>query len=191
MMTSWRDKFLKNLEERDKQERTSYTRLNDQYIEAYTRLLERTAALEVEKAATTIPSNSTSKDPAENEGNSQIRADLAETLRSNGVLKSRLKAAETELEKLRIRTKSDSKSIEELSRDRGVLAQKVKDRDDELKGKTKHFHDVQDEMISLNLQLNISEQKATKLAAENKELIDRWMARKGREADEMNKTLQD
>jgi len=44
-------------------------------------------------------------------------------------------------------------------------------------------------MISLNLQLNISEQNAKKLKAENKELIDRWMARKGKEADEMNKTL--
>lgn len=44
-------------------------------------------------------------------------------------------------------------------------------------------------MISLNLQVNISEQKASKLKDENKELIDRWMARMGLEADEMNKTL--
>jgi hypothetical protein len=49
--------------------------------------------------------------------------------------------------------------------------------------------DVQDELISLNLQLNMSEQTVKKLKAENKELIDRWMARKGREAEEMNKTL--
>lgn len=44
-------------------------------------------------------------------------------------------------------------------------------------------------MISLNLQVNMSEQAAKKLKAENKELIDRWMARKGHEADEMNKRL--
>ena len=44
-------------------------------------------------------------------------------------------------------------------------------------------------MISLNLQLNMSEQTVKKLKAENKELIDRWMEWKGREADEMNKTL--
>lgn len=44
-------------------------------------------------------------------------------------------------------------------------------------------------MISLNLQVNISEQNAKKLKEENKELIDRWMARMGHEADEMNKTL--
>ena len=45
--------------------------------------------------------------------------------------------------------------------------------------------------MSLNLQLNLSEQKAQKLKVENKELVDRWMASKGREAEEMNKTLQD
>lgn len=44
-------------------------------------------------------------------------------------------------------------------------------------------------MISLNLQVNIAEQTSKKLKDENKELIDRWMARMGHEADEMNKTL--
>ena len=44
-------------------------------------------------------------------------------------------------------------------------------------------------MISLNLQVNIAEQKAKKLAAENQELIDRWMARKEKEADKMNEAL--
>jgi hypothetical protein len=37
----------------------------------------------------------------------------------------------------------------------------------------------------------MSEQKVKQLKAENKELIDRWMASKGREAEEMNKKLQD
>jgi len=44
-------------------------------------------------------------------------------------------------------------------------------------------------MISLNLQLNMVEQRNKKLETENKELIARWMAHKGREAEEMNKTL--
>jgi hypothetical protein len=48
---------------------------------------------------------------------------------------------------------------------------------------------VQDEVMSLTLQLNMSEQNAKRLRVENKDLIDRWMARKGREADEMNETL--
>ncbi len=37
----------------------------------------------------------------------------------------------------------------------------------------------------------MSEQRVKDLKTENKELIDRWMARKGREAEEMNKTLQE
>jgi len=46
--------------------------------------------------------------------------------------------------------------------------------------------DVQDEMVTLNLQLNIAEERTEKLKEENKELVDRWMARKAKEADAMN-----
>lgn len=45
-------------------------------------------------------------------------------------------------------------------------------------------------MVALNLQLNMSEQNVKKLKVENKDLIDRWMARMGKEADEMNQTLE-
>ena len=44
-------------------------------------------------------------------------------------------------------------------------------------------------MVSLNLQLNMAEQKAARLATENQELIDRWMRRKELEADAMNEFL--
>jgi hypothetical protein len=46
--------------------------------------------------------------------------------------------------------------------------------------------DVQDEILSLNLQLNMSEERSNKLKGENNELIDRWMQRMGQEADAMN-----
>lgn len=46
--------------------------------------------------------------------------------------------------------------------------------------------DFQDEIAALNLQVNMAEQKATKLERENKELVERWMARMGQEADAMN-----
>ena len=42
-------------------------------------------------------------------------------------------------------------------------------------------------MISLNLQLNMVEQRSGKLEKENRELVERWMILKGREADDMNK----
>lgn len=155
-MASWRDEYTQALHERDKREKASYQQLDDQLIEAckyqtphsfsstnkrapVTQLLDRTAALEAEKAfrETSTP-DTKPRDPAvPTEATAQIRSDLAEALRSNGQLQSRIKTAEAELVKLRSKGKSDSKLIDELSRERASLAQKVKDRDEELRGKTK------------------------------------------------------
>ena len=39
------------------------------------------------------------------------------------------------------------------------------------------------------MELNVTEQKSARVAAENKELVDRWMKRMGEEADAMNLNL--
>lgn len=52
-------------------------------------------------------------------------------------MQTRIKTAEAELVKLRAKTKSDAKNIEDLTRERAVLSQKVKDRDEELRGKAR------------------------------------------------------
>jgi hypothetical protein len=49
-----------------------------------------------------------------------------------------------------------------------------------------YLQSVQDELASLNLQLNMAEDRSSKLRRENQELVDRWMARMGQEADAMN-----
>jgi hypothetical protein len=49
---------------------------------------------------------------------------------------------------------------------------------------------MQNEMISLDLQLNMAEQKSKRLQDENKDLIKRWMTRMGQEADAMNNASQ-
>ena len=41
----------------------------------------------------------------------------------------------------------------------------------------------------LILQLNVAEQKSAELVKENKQLVDRWMARIGQEAEAMNNAL--
>jgi hypothetical protein len=41
-------------------------------------------------------------------------------------------------------------------------------------------------LASLNLEFNMAEKKSKELQRENKELVDRWMARMGKEADAMN-----
>ena len=40
--------------------------------------------------------------------------------------------------------------------------------------------------MSLNIQLNVAELRAQELTKDNQRLIDRWMARMGKEADAMN-----
>lgn len=49
------------------------------------------------------------------------------------------------------------------------------------------LQDVQDELVSLNLQFNMAEERAKKFEEENQQLVDRWMARMGQEAEAMNK----
>lgn len=49
-----------------------------------------------------------------------------------------------------------------------------------------HPQSVQDELASLNLQLNMAEERSSRLQRENQELIDRWMAHKSKEAEAMN-----
>ncbi|RDW88509.1 autophagy protein [Coleophoma cylindrospora] len=195
-MASWREEYIQALQERDKREEASYQRLDSGLIDAFTKLLDRTAALEAGKAvnessAREVQPRNPSQAVVPKEGNTQMRADLAEALRSNGQLQSRVKVAEAELARIKAQNISDSRLIQDLTTQRTLLSQKVRDRDEEIRGKAKLLDDVQDEMISLNLQLNMAEQRSQKLVAENKDLIDRWMAQKGQEADEMNKAFQD
>ena len=159
-MATWRDEYMQALSARDEREKSSYERISEEFIGACklpsliiplpglmfcmkdTELLERTAALEAEKAASESKSEAaTSKDlvvPATaNDGTAQIRSDLAEALRSNGSLKTRVTAAEKELLILRAKTKADTKLIEDLTKERAILVQKVKDRGEELQGKAK------------------------------------------------------
>ncbi|KAG6039855.1 hypothetical protein E4U41_001965 [Claviceps citrina] len=116
----------------------------------------------------------------------QLRSDLAESLRSKGVTDSRLRAAEEELSKLRARARDDARSLRDLATERGLLTTRLKDREHELREKRKLLEQVQDEMITLNLQLAVAEKERDKVKRENKELVERWMTRMAQEADAMN-----
>ncbi|CAG8977701.1 hypothetical protein HYALB_00008728 [Hymenoscyphus albidus] len=206
--TSWRTEYTQSLHDRDERQKASYARIDNSLINAFTDLLARTSALEAEKAATAAsqptPSPSTSNSalkplpPSKRTGSDspttdpsavQLKSDLAQALLSNTTLQTRLKNAEAALAKVQTQSKSDSKALETVTRERNVLSQKVRDRDEELRGKARLLDEVQDEVLSLNLQLNMSEQTIKKLKTENKELIDRWLAYKGREAEAMNNAL--
>lgn len=85
------------------------------------------------KSPSLQPSEATANDP----GVAQLRLDLAEALRSRGVAETRLRTAEEELDKLRSKTKQDTRSLKDLTTERTSLATKVNDREYELKEKRK------------------------------------------------------
>ena len=66
------------------------------------------------------------------------------------------------------------------------LEQRLRDREEELRGKTRLLENTQDEIVSLTLQLNMAEDRAERMKRENEDLVRRWMERMGCEAERMN-----
>lgn len=87
---------------------------------------------------------------------------------------------------MRSKAAQNAKRVEELQREKAVLERKLRDREGELRGKNRLVQDVQDELVSLNLQLNMAEQKSEELGRENQELVERWVKYKEKEAERMN-----
>ena len=119
-------------------------------------------------------------------------------------MEAKLQNVTEDLNKLKIQSSLDTKRIGELTKEKTTLTTGLRDRDEELKEKAKLVEvrpspllrvcwllmvpqDVHDETVSLTLQLNMAEEQSQKLQQENKDLVDRWMARMGQEADAMNK----
>lgn len=112
-------------------------------------MADRISSLEAEKLALESHiaglGNNRSRSPAVQPGEAaandpgvaQLRLDLAEALRSRGVAETRLRTAEEELDKLRAKTKQDSKALKDLTNERTFLTTKLNDREYELKEKRK------------------------------------------------------
>ena len=73
-----------------------------------------------------------------------------------------------------------------MTSERKYLRVKLQDREDELRAKNKLVADVQDELAVLNLQLNVVEMRRKEKEEENKQLIERYMRRIGKEVDDLN-----
>ncbi|KAJ5802935.1 Atg16p [Penicillium pulvis] len=200
-MSYWRDEYLAALAVRDQREKA-----NVALYDAYTHLADRTATLttpiktaaspavdqksSVPRAPQRTISGTAAKNQTADASPTELlnttRAELSDAQRSRSELQEKLNRVTTEVEKLRKKTTQDARRINALESERQHLNSRLKDRDEELRGKAKLLEDFQDEMATLNLQLNMADQKSNKLQHENKELVDRWMARMGLEADAMN-----
>jgi chromosome segregation ATPase len=124
--------------------------------------------------------------PTSNTQLTQLRSDLAQAQKQRSDLQSQLTTLTTTVTTLQAKSKSDTKKVSLLTNQLSQLQLKLSDKDSELRGKAKLIEDVQDENVTLNLQLNVAEETAAKLRKENEELVDRWMKAKAAEADGMN-----
>ncbi|KXS97448.1 hypothetical protein AC578_7380 [Pseudocercospora eumusae] len=68
-----------------------------------------------------------------------------------------------------------------------ALERKLRDREDELAGKSKLLEKAQDEMVSLQLQLNVVERRREEVEVENRGLVRRWVERMGVEVERVNR----
>ncbi|KAL4741948.1 autophagy protein 16 [Aspergillus similis] len=200
-MAHWREEYAAALAARDRREKANVAIYN-----AYSQLADRTASSviavsniqsDAQRSALSTPvADPRQQQPSPASGPSSqdiilaTRADLAEAQRSRSELQERLARATTELEKLRRRNIQNCKRISSMESEITHLQLRLKDRDEELREKAKLLEGFQDEIATFELQLNMAEERSNRLQKENQELVDRWMARMGKEADAMNDAYQ-
>lgn len=68
---------------------------------------------------------------------SRIRHDLSVAQRSKGEIQAQLQQLSEDMQDLKAQSKADSKRINELMTERNALVTRIKDRDEELRGKAK------------------------------------------------------
>ncbi|KAI9045178.1 ATG16 family protein [Aspergillus affinis] len=199
-MAHWREEYLAALAARDHREKANLAIYN-----AYTQLADRTA--QAANTGNNAPGSGTAesqgsqppspalyprKRPSKSSDNSlqeiliTTRAELSEAQRSRSELQDQLTRTTVELEKLRKKSTQNTRRIGSLENEVAHLQLRLKDRDEELRGKAKLLDDFQDELASLTLQLNMAEERSDKLKEENQHLVDRWMARMHKDAEAMN-----
>ncbi|KAF2127023.1 autophagy protein 16 [Dothidotthia symphoricarpi CBS 119687] len=193
--------YLSALEARDAREKA-----HQGYVDAYSKLADRTATLARQPPAATeeaAPSPSVSTKtlrPGTPKGKpplpppdtsspstlAQLRSELASTHRTRSALESQVTSLTTTLAALQASDATQKQRITQLEKTKVNLERRGKDRAEELKGKGRFVEEVQDEMVALNLQLNMAEQEKERLKRENEELTKRWVSRMEEEASKMN-----
>lgn len=117
-----------------------------------TKLADRTASLQSALASTPAKQDPTSSPKPKDRKASleqatprsttpdaiaKVRQDLSEAQRSRGLMETKLQSVTEELKKLKIQSSLNSKKISELTKEKAILTTGLRDRDEELKGKTK------------------------------------------------------
>ena len=201
-MADWKVQYLGALKARDELEKADAeiydkcTRLADRNAKLRAELREVKAASKVETPTSNpVPAplisygfrRQTSQQPhMDTDATTQLRQDFAKAQQDRADLRSQLELMKRELETITTKGRSDTKKIVQLTSNGTLLSTKLRDREEELRGKAKLLVNVQDENATLNLELNQAEQEVKRVKKENQDLVDRWVARMGKEADKMN-----
>lgn len=193
-------------------ERLVDTKLADAYAQLYT----RHAALELVERATDTPkrppaqrsSTSSSRIPpsilggrsprpttpiADTSSTTRLRSDLAAAHVRTEEATVQLTALRASYDRLVASNKSAiaetatlRKQVAGLVAEKATIERRLRDRESELREGRKLVENVQDEMVGLEMQLNVKEERVGALEKENKELVDRWMRRVGEDAKNLN-----
>ncbi|KAK4889203.1 autophagy protein 16, interacts with Atg12p-Atg5p [Elasticomyces elasticus] len=197
-MSEWIEQYSAALTERDAREKAHKV-----YIDAYTKLADRTAARAANTPPPPTPASPTGKDrtstpvkgkaapkdvdASPNDLLARLRADLTTTQKARSTLQAQVAELTTSMAALQTSSKSSASQLAQLTRQKADTERKLRDRDEELRGKSRLVEQAHDEMVALGLQLSMAEQRSEKLTRENKDLVDRWMKRMGEEAEKVNR----
>lgn len=172
-----------------------------------TKLADRTAAVSAQSAASPTPlppQPSSGKDQTGTPGKGRtpstiqddtspidalqrLRTDLATTQKARTALQTQVNELTTSLADLQLQHKASMSQVNLLTRQKADVERKLRDREEEIRLKSKLVEQAQDEQVALGLQLNMAEERSGKLERENKELVDRWMKRMGEEVERVNR----
>lgn len=201
-MADWKAHYLSALKARDELEQADAeiydkcTRLADRNAELRAELRRLKVATKAETPASNpVPAplisygfrRQTSPQPvSDSDETIQLRQGFAKAQQDRADLQSQLGSVKKELEAVMVKGKNDGKKIAQLTSSVSQLSTKLRDREEELRGKAKLLVNVQDENATLSLELNQAEQEVKRIKKENQELVERWVARMGKEAEKMN-----
>ncbi|KAF7194390.1 Autophagy protein 16 [Pseudocercospora fuligena] len=200
-MSDWIEQYSAALDARDAREQA-----HKPYIDAYTRVADRAAAarqeyeasskkpsspLPLDRTATASKRGFITRSPPPTQDPSDalaaLRTDLANTQRARATLQTQVTDLTSQLSTLQASEKRSASQIAALQKQKLDVERKLRDREEEIKGKSKIVEEAQDEMVSLQLQLNIAERRREEVEAENKDLVERWMKRMESEVERVNR----
>ncbi|OQO10330.1 hypothetical protein B0A48_04688 [Cryoendolithus antarcticus] len=190
----WLATYSQALEERDEREHVdkvcieSYTKLADHAAASWSTPLDvQGDAAPAEPATPKARSKGRGTVEAEAPALATLRIDLASTQKARATLESQLTDITTQLDALSTQQRLSQQQLTVLTKQKQDVDRKLRDRDEELRGKSKLVEQAHDEMAALGLQLNVAEVRSERLEKENKELVERWMRRMGEEAERVNR----